>query len=240
MSFFSGLFRTTYPINLTGFTDWHCHILPGVDDGVQDMTDSVAILKAYEDAGIAEVWLTPHIMEDIPNTPESLMKRFKELQECYTGSVKLNLAAENMIDSLFLERLEKNDLLPIGNDGKTLLVETSYFNAPMKLSETIEAIKSKGYFPLLAHPERYNYLDSIEDYRRLKAQGVLFQMNLMSLTGHYGPVVKKKAEELLSEGMYDRAGSDLHRKENLDIIRRMKISSSQKNVFNRTFSITTE
>lgn len=240
MSFFSGLFRTTYPINLTGFTDWHCHILPGVDDGVQDMTDSVAILKAYEDAGIAEVWLTPHIMEDIPNTPESLMKRFKELQECYTGSVKLNLAAENMIDSLFLERLEKNDLLPIGNDGKTLLVETSYFNAPMKFCETIEAIKSKGYFPLLAHPERYNYLDSLEDYRRLKAQGVLFQMNLMSLTGHYGPVVKKKAEELLSEGMYDRAGSDLHRKEHLDIIRRMKISSSQKNVFNRTFSITTE
>ncbi|MDE5941527.1 MAG: capsular biosynthesis protein [Muribaculaceae bacterium] len=240
MSFFSGLFRTTYPINLTGFTDWHCHILPGVDDGVQNMTDSVAILKAYEDAGIAEVWLTPHIMEDIPNTPESLMKRFKELQECYRGSVKLNLAAENMIDSLFLERLEKNDLLPIGNDGKTLLVETSYFNAPMKFSETIEAIKSKGYFPLLAHPERYNYLDSLEDYRRLKAQGVLFQMNLMSLTGHYGPVVKKKAEELLSEGMYDRAGSDLHRKEHLDIIRRMKISSSQKNVFNRTFSITTE
>ena len=64
-----------------GFTDWHSHILPGVDDGVRDMEESLAILKRYEDAGIKRVWLTPHIMEDYPNTTDSLRARFKELQQ---------------------------------------------------------------------------------------------------------------------------------------------------------------
>ena len=60
----SGFFR--------GFTDWHCHILPGVDDGVLTMDESLQILAEYERLGVKEVWLTPHIMEDIPNTTEKL------------------------------------------------------------------------------------------------------------------------------------------------------------------------
>lgn len=51
-----------------GFTDWHSHILPGVDDGVQTLEESLAILQQYEVLGVKAVWLTPHIMEDIPNT----------------------------------------------------------------------------------------------------------------------------------------------------------------------------
>jgi tyrosine-protein phosphatase YwqE len=146
----SGFFR--------GFTDWHSHILPGVDDGVQSMDESLQILAEYERLGVKEVWLTPHIMEDIPNTTEKLRDRFMELKAAYQGSIVLNLASENMLDNLFEERLEKNDLLPIGKDGKHLLVETSYFNPPMGLNNILLRIKAKGYYPVLAHLERYLYM----------------------------------------------------------------------------------
>lgn len=176
MSFLSGLFNRSCPLNLEGFVDWHCHILPGVDDGVRSMNESLEMLDVYEMAGIKEVWLTPHVMEDVPNTTAMLRARFQDLEKAYSGKVRLHLASENMMDNLLLERLETGDVLPIGNDGRTLLVETSYFNAPIKLNQTIETIKSKGYFPLLAHPERYDYIDSISSYRKLREQGVRFQL----------------------------------------------------------------
>lgn len=203
-------------------TDWHCHILPGVDDGVQDIDESLAILGMYETAGIRNVWLTPHIMEDIPNKTEYLKTRFEELCSAYNGNIKLHLAAENMIDSLFLERLEANDILTIG-DTNTILVETSYYNPPIQFFNKIEQIKSKGFFPLLAHPERYNYIDNISTYRKLKDMGVRFQINLLSLYGYYGPMVKDKALKLLSEGMIDCCGTDLHRREHLGIVLNKKL-----------------
>lgn len=96
-----------------GFTDWHSHILPGVDDGVQTMDESLEILHLYEELGVKTVWLTPHIMEDIPNTTAYLRERFAELKAAYDGRIELHLAAENMLDNLFEERLENNDLLPL-------------------------------------------------------------------------------------------------------------------------------
>lgn len=231
MSFISRLFSNAHPLSLQGMTEWHSHILPGVDDGVETMEEAVEILNQYEEAGIKEVWLTPHIMEDLPNTTESLRQRFKDLQETYKGNVTLHLAAENMIDNLFKARLEADDLLPIGEKGNTLLVETSYFSAPMRLFETLEAIKNKGYHPLLAHPERYDYIDNFATYKKMHDFGVRFQVNLMSFIGHYGPMVKDKAMRLLSEGMIDRFGTDLHRIEHLEIISGMKVRKQVVDAF---------
>lgn len=198
----SGFFR--------GFVDWHCHILPGVDDGVQTMDEALHILAAYERLGIREVWLTPHIMEDIPNPTARLRERFTELLATYKGNVVLNLAAENMLDKLFEERLEQGDLLPLGKDGRHLLVETSYFNPPMGLDDILRRIQAKGYYPLLAHPERYIYMEE-NDYARLKSMHIKFQLNLFSLMDLYGKEVRKRAKELQSKGMYDYIGTDLHR-----------------------------
>ena len=193
-----------------GFTDWHCHILPGVDDGVQTMDEALQIFAEYERLGVKEVWLTPHIMEDIPNSTEKLRERFAELKTAYQGSVMLRLASENMLDNLFEKRLEKNDLLPIGKDGKHLLVETSYFNPPMGLNNILLHIKGKGYYPVLAHPERYLYMND-DDYQRLKSMNVQFQLNQFSLFGLYGKDVQKRAKVLQKQGMYDYVGTDLHR-----------------------------
>ena len=193
-----------------GATDCHSHILPGVDDGVSDMETSLKILAAYEKLQIREVWCTPHVMEDIPNTTEGLKARFAELKSAYQGPIKLNLAAEYMMDGLFLERLEKDDLLTHGHDDNVLLVETSYFTPPMDLYGILESIKRKGYYPILAHPERYLYMKTT-DYAPLKKMGLRFQLNVASLTGGYGEDAVKKAKKLLNDGSYDYIGSDIHR-----------------------------
>lgn len=192
------------------FIDWHCHILPGVDDGVQTTDEALQILAKYEQLGVKEVWLTPHIMEDMPNTTKHLRERFSELQVAYQGNVALNLASENMLDNLFEERLNKNDLLPIGKDGRHLLVETSYFNPPMGLHNILLRIKAKGYFPILAHPERYLYMTK-SDYQQLKSMNIQFQLNQFSLLCLYGKEVRKRALMLQKLRMYDYVGTDLHR-----------------------------
>lgn len=263
---------------LRGATDHHSHILPGVDDGVESMDEALRILATYEAAGVKELWFTPHIMEDIPNTPGKLLTRFAELQASYTGSITLHLAAEYMIDNhlrnLLSEVAEENytdnnypsfnegqregallamteplgsqrsadrpgervqettschlepkgeisttkeKLLPIGTKHNHLLVETSYYNPPMRLHETLRQIKSLGYHPLLAHPERYMYMDN-DEYRSLHAEGVKFQLNLPSICGGYGNTVKKRALWLLKEGLYDVIGSDTHCEEGVEYL----------------------
>lgn len=255
---------------LQGAVDHHSHILPGVDDGVETMDEALRILATYETLGIKELWLTPHIMEDIPNTPQKLKARFEELKAAYKGNIKLHLAAEYMIDNHLRKLLNamegdktnklrhsqcegrwheqsevtegsktKNNcpscvrgaseaegdkiLLPICTTGKHILVETSYFNAPMRMNDTLQQIKSLGYFPLLAHPERYMYLSNA-DYTKLHSQGVRFQLNLASLAGGYGKAVKKKAEWLLSNGLYSVVGSDLHCEDAIEFITMCKLS----------------
>lgn len=192
------------------FTDWHSHILPSVDDGFKEMSDSLKALELMENLGVRNLWLTPHVMEDTPNPTLDLRKRFEELRLEYSGNIKLHLASENMLDTLFEERLEANDFLPLGEGGTHLLVETSYYNPPMNMTGLLEHVKQKGYFPVLAHPERYQYMDE-KDYKRLKELGVLFQANYFSLVGGYGKTAQKKLEWLLKQNMIDLLGSDLHR-----------------------------
>ena len=200
-----------------GLTDWHSHILPGVDDGVQHLEKSLLILRRYEQLGIQSVWLTPHIMEEMPNTPEKLRQRFAELQAAYTGPVKLHLAAEHMLDTLFLKRLHAGEVMPIGENADQLLVETSYFTPPADLFSLLGEIKRMGFHPLLAHPERYLYMEK-KDYLRLREMQVRLQLNLPSLVGLYGRSVQFRAKQILRHGLYAVCGTDLHRLSMLDRI----------------------
>ena len=194
---------------LKGWTDRHSHILPGVDDGIQTIEDSIAILSMYEQMGVKKVWLTPHIMEDCPNTPEKLKTRFEELKSAYKGIIELALSAENMMDGLFIKRLEQGILMPYGDNNNELLIETSYVQPPMRMESILRDMQKAGITPVLAHPERYLYMDA-EKYENIKEMGVKFQLNITSLIGAYGNQVKERAEYLLNEGYYNYSGSDAH------------------------------
>lgn len=192
---------------LRGFTDCHTHLLPGVDDGVRTPSASLEILSRMERAGVNELWLTPHVMEDMPNTKAALTARFNELKSVYQGGIRLHLAAEYMLDPFFEKCLQCDDLLP--HDKNRLLVETSCVCPPFNMDALLETIQKKGYTPLLAHPERYVYMD-LKDYKRYKEKHILFQLNLPSLAGAYGPAVRRKAEIVLKKGYYDCLGTDTH------------------------------
>jgi len=194
---------------LAGFTDIHSHILPGVDDGVKSDEEAIGILDYYQALGVKKVVFTPHVMEDYPqNTAVFLRARFEQFQHLYRGGVQLALGAEYMLDHRFEEHLESGELLPVIHDY--LLVETSYINLPFHFTERLKAIMAKGYFVILAHPERYGYMQKLKDFSQLKETGVLFQMNLLSVTGFYGRAVEKKTKMLLDAGYYDFIGMDIH------------------------------
>ena len=193
---------------LKGAVDQHSHILYGLDDGVKTQEDSLAILRWLEEQGVSEVWFTPHVMEDVPNTTEGIRERFEQLKAVYSGGLRLNLAAEYMIDTVFEDRLERRDLLEHGPE--TVLVETSAIAPPMNLWNVLDQILKAGYRPLIAHPERYRYMDQ-GDYRELHNMGCFLQLNLPSIVGFYGESVRQRAQYLLDKGWYRMVGSDCHR-----------------------------
>ena len=207
-----GIFNTKKSLQtsglLEGCTDRHSHILYGVDDGLGTLDDSLSVLEYMESVGIKDLWCTPHIMEDIPNTTEQLQMRFQELLQAYRGSIRLHLAAEYMLDTVFEQRLKYEDLLTMEDD--TILVETSTIAEPYDLTGMMQQIMSAGYRPLFAHPERYRVLQE-KDFDELYAMGVRFQLNFGSITGYYGETAKKKSEYLLTKKMYSAFGSDCHR-----------------------------
>ena len=193
---------------LKGAVDQHSHILYGLDDGVKTQEDSLAILRFLEEQGVSEVWFTPHVMEDVPNTTEAIRARFEELKAVYGGGLQLHLAAEYMIDTLFEERLSNRDLLEHGDE--VVLVETSAIAPPINLWVVLDKMLKSGYRPLIAHPERYRYMDR-EDYRELHNMGCLLQLNLPSIVGFYGESARQRAQYLLDKGWYRMFGSDCHR-----------------------------
>jgi tyrosine-protein phosphatase YwqE len=208
-------FRKRYSIIetglLRGMTDIHSHLLYGVDDGVQTEEETFAALDYLEQQGVREICLTPHVMENFPdNDSKSLKQRFELLSNKYVGNIALRLSAEYMLDSRFESHLDNGENQPLSIAGDYLLVETSYVNPPLNFRETIKKIKKKGYSIILAHPERYQYMDAT-DYKKLKAEGFLyFQLNLLSPTGYYGRQAQKNAEYLLNNDFYTFTGTDIH------------------------------
>ncbi len=197
---------------MQGAVDRHSHILFGVDDGIQTLEESLCALECEESMGVSEVWCTPHVMEDVPNTTGHLKERFNELQSAYQGKMALHLAAEYMMDTVLDDRLSMADLLTM--EDNVLLVETSTWSPPFDLLNKLREMQKMGYNPLLAHPERYRYMDK-EDYEELIRLGVRFQLNLPSIVGYYGKTAQNKASWLLSRGMYSVAGTDCHKEKAL-------------------------
>lgn len=202
-------------------TDMHSHLIPGIDDGAQNMEESIILIKRMMDFGFKKIITTPHIMADYyRNTPVSINTGLEALQQELTTQnidIEIQAAAEYYLDETFENKLNKGDLLTLG--GRYVLFELSYINYPQNLFEIIDKIKEKDFIPLLAHPERYPYLTgSIENFERIKDSGCYLQLNALSLTGYYGKSTQKVAEELVDNYLIDFLGSDLHKIKQADML----------------------
>lgn len=213
--------------HLHGLVDIHNHILPGIDDGATIVEDSIGLVKGFGEFGITNFVCTPHIMHHYyPNTPNTIKTAFellkKELAVQGLKDVRLDYAAEHMIDENFENLLEKNLVLPIAKEY--LLIEMSYLQPSLNFDLAINKIKSKGYIPVLAHPERYVYLHKqMERYVVYKKTNIRLQLNLLSVSNYYGPEINKVALKLLTSGAYDYLGSDLHNPKHLKKIKEIVV-----------------
>ena len=213
------------------YTDLHCHIVPGIDDGAKTIEESLDLLRRYENIGIKKLIATPHIMAGVyPNTTETIKEHHAKLLQAAEEAginIKIGVAAEYMLDGEFEALLKEKDLLTLKDNY--LLVEMSYLNPPVNLFELLFKLQQAGYEPVLAHPERYAFLhDDREGYRKLKHHGCLFQLNLLSLSDHYGKSVKKAAVKLLKEGMIDFTGTDTHHKGHLKLLETLGTRKNRK------------
>lgn len=214
---------------LDGFIDIHNHLLPGIDDGAKTVEDSITLLKEFSSFGVTNFVATPHIMNNYyPNTPDSIRKSHALLQNALLQNdlkdISISASAEHMIDDNFEDILEKNEVMPLRKNY--LLVEMSYLQPSINFNEAINKIASHRLFPILAHPERYVFLHKSSSlYQKHKSQGILFQLNLLSLGNYYGSEVQKAAHKLLENGLIDFAASDCHNITQLNALKELKLSN---------------
>ncbi|MGA9046990.1 tyrosine-protein phosphatase [Sulfuricurvum sp.] len=218
------------------FVDLHSHLIPGIDDGAKTMEESLELIRTLSELGYRKLITTPHIMHDMyRNTPESILSGLEALRielEKEGIEMAIDAAAEYYLDEHFIHLLGNEKLMTFGENY--LLFETSYTIRPYALFEHIYAIASRGYKPVLAHPERYSYLhDSPEDYHAIKKMGVFFQLNINSLGGYYSTPVKKAAEWIVDQGMVDFVGSDTHKMRHLDSLSKAKHAPYFQKLFDK-------
>ena len=204
------------------FVDIHSHLLPGIDDGAKDIDNSIALILKMASYGIKNFITTPHVLGSVyPNSTSVIKEKLavvqKELEKREIKGISIQAAAEYMLDGEFSALLDQKDILVLKDNY--ILVEMSYFSAPINLYELLFKIQLKGYKPVLAHPERYNfYHTDFKSYYKLKQAGCLFQLNLLSLTDQYGKGVQKISEKLLKENLYDFVGTDAHHQNHLELL----------------------
>ena len=202
-------------------TDIHCHVIPGIDDGSPDIETSVGLIERMNAWGIERIIASPHVtFGTFPNTPETIANARERLRKALAEKnipVEISSSAEYRIDDLFLKHLEQGNLqlLP----GDFILVENSFMQEPWGLDNLLFDLQIKGLRPILVHPERYPYYYSKKDrYKTIHDAGVMMQVNILSLAGHYGKEEKRIAEHLIEKGYVDFLGSDLHRFSHADAI----------------------
>ena len=202
-------------------TDMHCHILPGVDHGSQDIDQSLEMLRAEIDMGISHVILTSHVTaETFENTPETLTAAFETLKKAVEEEglpVDLDVSAEYRIDEYWNREYEAGHLLPM--PGNRILLENSFVQELIGIDKMMFDLQVKGYRPILAHPERYRYYyDRKDRYKSLHSASVKFQVNILSLEGYFGRGARETALWLIDNNLCDMLGSDMHSMDHAHII----------------------
>lgn len=212
--------------------EMHCHIIPGVDDGSPELEFSLEYLKALSECGLERVIFTPHHTEpNFMNTPSRIGPLFRDVkigvEERQIPLVCEDYSFEYRLDESFLHMMksgkfgeEQCELRPLKD--RYLLIENSFAQPLLNLEDVIFELQDRGWYLIMAHPERYHYYlrRGLKTYQHLQDIGVEFQCNLLSFSGYYGEETQKMAYRLLDEGLVNFMGSDLHNMRHVDLIRK--------------------
>lgn len=195
--------------------DFHSHILPNIDDGAQSIDETFSMIKEAEKSGFDKILLTPHYIEEYYETDVAE-------REVWLNAISQNLSIKNINTDLYLasEIFLSNNIMSLLENAKASTVNnTSYvlFELPLdiepdNLYSAICSLTSNKLVPILAHPERYIYVQKEPDLiYDLIQKGVLMQMNYGSIIGQYGKKAQFISEKLLINKMVHFLGTDAHR-----------------------------
>jgi tyrosine-protein phosphatase YwqE len=217
-----GTKRTTPDLSFIG-ADMHSHLLPGLDDGLQTIEQTVNYIRQLQQMGYKKLICTPHILAEVyPNSPATILPKLELVRTALQENnidIQVEAAAEYMVDLDFENHvLEGKPLLTFGKN--LILIEMSYVAASNNIESVIFQLKLKGLQPILAHPERYNYYaGNIETFQRFIDLGCYLQINILSLLGYYGEGAKKTAQNLLKKNMVTLVGTDMHHENHLNSLK---------------------
>ena len=204
------------------FIDIHSHLLPGLDDGVQSFEEAEAIILQFQKLGYKKLITTPHVMSDFfKNSNEIILTKHKELVQHLSSkgiNIEIQPAAEYYLDEELIRKIETD--IPLLTFGKNyLLFETNFMNEPLNLKEFIFLATTKGYRLVLAHPERYLFIQSnFSKAEDLLNRGLTFQLNISSISGYYSKAAQTVAQKLIDKGWVHLLGSDCHNLQHIQLL----------------------
>lgn len=196
--------------------DIHCHILPCVDDGSGNMSDSIEMAQLAAESGTEGIIATPHcnVSGLFENYRSSMLeKKVSTLQnELRTRNIPLNiyLGQEVFLSGNFEEHLKRGDFITL-NNSRYMLAELDFEIGENSAVSRLSRLLCEGYVPVVAHPERYGFVvENPSVIKKLRSAGSLIQLNGGSLTGEFGRYVQRTAEIIVNNEFADFIASDAH------------------------------
>ncbi len=196
--------------------DIHCHILPDMDDGSGNMSDSIEMAEVAFQSGTKSIIATPHC--NIPggyknhwdDTAEEKLESLRHELKSRHIPVEIYKGQEVFLTSGAMELIKQNKLITL-NDSRYILVEFDMRENASMAYNKLEQLVSEGYIPIVAHPERYGFVsEHIETIYKIKEIGCLIQINKGSLKGSFGHSALKAAARIIGTYQADFVASDAH------------------------------
>lgn len=198
--------------------DFHSHILPQTDDGSISVEETINILKEAKQVGFTKVISTSHYLEGYYESNEAERRELLEKIKQENVGIDLYLGSEIYISENMIDFLKENKASSI-NNSRYVLFELPMGNETVLAKEMIYRLIENDYVPIIAHPERYSYVQDNPEYvNELLDMGAMFQSNYGSIIGLYGKKAEKTVKKLLKENLIQFLGSDVHREEHVYVL----------------------
>ena len=195
--------------------DIHAHLLPAIDDGAENLEESIKMAASAFDAGTEIMVVTPHTLNGIyKNNRKIILDNLKKTKESLVrNNIKLKLipGTDAALTPELIPYLESGDLMTINDSGKYILAELPPYYETDKIYKIIFDLQVHGITPIITHPERDSLiLKNVDILRGLLDRGCLSQITAMSITGGFGKVIKDFSTYLIENQLVHVVASDCH------------------------------